>query len=40
MILTDIDLADLALASYAEPATVETSDVHALIVERDGIRPS
>ena len=38
MILTDIDLADLALASYAEPATVETSDVHALIVERDGIQ--
>lgn len=34
--ISDLDLADLALAAYSEPATVETDNVHALIKERDG----
>jgi len=36
-VIIDLDLADLALASYSEPATVETPNVHALIKERDGL---
>jgi hypothetical protein len=34
---TYLDLADLALASYTEPATIETGDAHVLVKERAGI---
>lgn len=35
--ITDLLLADLALASYDLPATIETPNVHALIKESDGV---
>lgn len=34
---SDLILADLALASYDLPATIETADIHALIRDVDGI---
>ena len=37
LLITDLRLADLALAAYSEAATIETDDVHALLVEEDGV---
>lgn len=38
MTITDIHLAELSLAAYSSPATIETPDAHALIVEEtDGL---
>jgi hypothetical protein len=35
-VITRLVYADLALASYTEPATIETPDIHALIKDVDG----
>lgn len=35
--ISDLTLADLSLAAYTEPATIETDDVHALLRDVDGI---
>ena len=36
--ITDLDLADWALAAYARPATIETDDAHALIGAANGVQ--
>lgn len=34
--ISDSRLAQLALASYSQPATIETADIHAVITQEDG----
>jgi hypothetical protein len=36
--ITDLDLADWALKAYAQPATIETADVHCLVGEAEGVQ--